>query len=493
MKKVLDKISIRVISLITVLLFLISMFPNWYLAFIARPAGDDYGYSAASHQVWLQTHSLIEVLKTGIETTKSMCMSWNGDWFSVFFFTLMPEVFVNKSFWIVPLFWSIMTILATYYFLNQLLTKWLGFKNYITVMITGLVMIISYQWVPSSGIALYWYVGVIHYVMPHAIALILLGFLAQYMQTGKMKYMIYSALGMIAIGGSSYYAAFLVFFAYILVTGFGMKKNKKLGWIFLPFFTGIIALYFQVTAPGNAARVGASIGFTIQKAVDTIGGALIQGITSIKSYMSDSPFIILLLLLIAIVLWIGLLQISTKFQFRYPLLFAGYLYGVYAATFTPEIYAATEISGGPPTMEFWIFILISVLTIGYIEGWMLTFFRKRINLKDAKWCQFHILLPYLLVFLAAVILLRSEVKETLFYESVEYIVSGRAADYKRQMDSQLEILLDDSIKEAYLCPTNDDQGPLMHMPVIANPDAFTNRVIAQFYGKEMVTTQEKNP
>ncbi len=318
MKKILDKISIRLISVITVFLFLMSMLPNWYLAFIARPAGDDYGYSAASHQVWLQTHSLLEVIKTGIETTKSMCMSWNGDfiarpagddygysaashqvwlqthslleviktgiettksmcmswngdWFSVFLFTLMPEVFVNRSFWIVPLFWSIATIFATYYFLYQLLTRWLGFKNYITVMITGVVMLISYQWVPSSGIAFYWYVGVIHYVMPHVIALILLGFLVRYIQTGvvmlisyqwvpssgiafywyvgvihyvmphvialillgflvryiqtgEMKYMVYSALGMIAIGGSSYYAAFLVFFAYILVISCGMKK-----------------------------------------------------------------------------------------------------------------------------------------------------------------------------------------------------------------------------------------------------------------------------
>ena len=493
MKKILDKISIRLISVITVFLFLMSMLPNWYLAFIARPAGDDYGYSAASHQVWLQTHSLIEVIKTGIETTKSMCMSWNGDWFSVFLFTLMPEVFVNRSFWIVPLFWSIATIFATYYFLYQLLTRWLGFKNYITVMITGVVMLISYQWVPSSGIAFYWYVGVIHYVMPHVIALILLGFLVRYIQTGKMKYMVYSALGMIAIGGSSYYAAFLVFFAYILVISCGMKKSRKLGWIILPLFTGIVALYLQVTAPGNEARVGESIGFTIQKAVETIWGALTQGIVSIAGYMSDSPFIILLLLLIAIILWMGLLQVDTKFQFRYPLLFAGYLYGVYAATFTPEIYAATEISGGPPTMEFWTFILTSVLVIGYTEGWILTFLRKRLHLKDTEWCHLHVLLPYVVFFLLAIIVWKSELKETLFYESVEYIASGKAADYKQQMDSQLEILLDDSIKEAYLCPTNDEQGPLMHMPIIENPDAFTNRVVAQFYGKEKVTTQSENP
>ena len=57
--------------------------------------------------------------------------------------------------------------------------------------------------------------------------------------------------------------------------------------------------------------------------------------------------------------------------------------------------------------------------------------------------------------------------------------------------SQLEILLDDSIKEAYLCPTNPEQGPLMHMPVINNPNAFTNQVVAQFYGKDFVITVQE--
>lgn len=488
MKKILSRINVRITAFVFIIIFGISMLPSWYLAFIARPSGDDYGYSAASHQIWIQTHSVIEVIKTGIETTKSMCMAWNGDWFSVFCFTLMPEVFVNKSFWIVPLFWSMATILAVYYFLYQLLTKCFGVKKYITMTITALVLLIAYQWVPSSGIALYWYVGVIHYVMPHVMAMFLLGFLARYIQTGKIKYMFYSALGMIAIGGSSYYAAFLMFFAYILVMICGIRKNKKIGWLLLPEITGGIALYFQITAPGNAARVGESIGFSIEKGINTICGALLQGIIKIIEYIKDAPFIFLVFLLIAIILWIGMIRIDTAFQFKYPLLFVGYSYGVYASMFTPEIYVATEISGGPPTMEFWVFILMAVMSIGYIEGWIITKLKKRYNLRNEKWYYVHIFAPYMVLCFLIVVLFRSELKETLFYESIEYIVSGEAADYKKQMDSQLDILLNESIKKAYLCPTNDDQGPLMHMPVIENPDAFTNRVIAQFYGKEIVTT-----
>ena len=68
----------------------------------------------------------------------------------------------------------------------------------------------------------------------------------------------------------------------------------------------------------------------------------------------------------------------------------------------------------------------------------------------------------------------------------DYVSSGQAEDFKRQIESHMEILLDDSIKEAYLIPINDNQGPLMHMPVTEDPEEFTNRVVRDFYRKNKV-------
>ena len=101
-----------------------------------------------------------------------------------------------------------------------------------------------------------------------------------------------------------------------------------------------------------------------------------------------------------------------------------------------------------------------------------------------------ITVPAVFVCLVLCLVFRGNLKDSLFYSSCSYIASGQAADFKEQMESQERILRDDSIKEAYLCPTNPEQGPLMHMPVIKNPEAFTNRVVGNFYGKDMVTTTE---
>ena len=56
----------------------------------------------------------------------------------------------------------------------------------------------------------------------------------------------------------------------------------------------------------------------------------------------------------------------------------------------------------------------------------------------------------------------------------------------------MEILLDDSIKEAVLCPINPEQGPLMHMPVTSDENAFTNWAVKNFYRKDKVIMAESS-
>lgn len=198
----------------------------------------------------------------------------------------------------------------------------------------------------------------------------------------------------------------------------------------------------------------------------------------------------MLLFFVAVVAWECLSEAKLKFEFKYPVLWVGYMFGVYAAMYAPELYAATEVSGGPGTMEYLTFILTSVSSVIYVEGWILRKLELRHTLKRREIYHKCITVPAVFVCLVLCLVFRGNLKDSLFYSSCSYIASGQAADFKEQMESQERILRDDSIKEAYLCPTNPEQGPLMHMPVIKNPEAFTNRVVGNFYGKDMVTTTE---
>ena len=131
---------------------------------------------------------------------------------------------------VVPVFWTLAMIAATYYMVHEVFTNYFGLKWYEGGMVTLLILLMFYQWIPSSAIGMYWYVGVIHYMMPHVLAMLLIGFLLKYLRTDKFRYIIFSVFGMIAIGGSSYYSAFLVLFSY----------DISVLSIFVRFFSGII-------------------------------------------------------------------------------------------------------------------------------------------------------------------------------------------------------------------------------------------------------------
>lgn len=104
----------------------------------------------------MNTHSLIEVFKAGIGTTKWMCTVWNGNWFTVFLFTLMPEVFVPYSYWIFPILIILAVIGATTYFIHEIAVKRLGFKWYESITIAIFILIATYQFTPSTKILMYW-------------------------------------------------------------------------------------------------------------------------------------------------------------------------------------------------------------------------------------------------------------------------------------------------------------------------------------------------
>lgn len=489
--KLVSWLNMKKISFVTVTVFILSMLPSWYLAFYARPSGDDYGYSINTHRVWLRTHSLIEVFKAGIETTKSMCNTWNGDWFTVFLFTLMPEVFVTYSFWIVPLFMTGIVIAGTICLAHEILVKRLGFRWYEGLMAASLILMASYQFIHSTAIGMYWYVGATHYMLPHAVALFLLVFLSKFERTGRIRYIIYSALGTVMTGGSSYFSTLLVFLIYFAVVLLCRKKRSIL-LLGIPFVTGSIALFFQITAPGNAKRGGTGFGFSFAKIVETIFQSLVQAVLSIGEYMKEKTFLFLVLLVFAVLVWECLRVAKPDCRFRLPGLFVLYMYGIYAAMFTPEIYAAVDVSLGPATMQYMTFLLAAGAGIIYTEGWLMNRLIDK-NGGDAAFNSIgyrkRIMLPVVGICVAFVVLNRGILSDSVFNRSYEYIASGQAADFKAQIASQMEILLDDSVKEAYLCPINDQQGPLMHMPVTADPEAFTNRVVAGFYRKDKVICQ----
>lgn len=379
----------------------------------------------------------------------------------------------------------ITNIILTLWLCHEILFRQLGIEKYQSFTIGLIVLTLEYLFIPSTACALFWWVGVIHYMMPHFFALLSLIYLSKYIRTQKKKYIVMLSLLGIGIGGSSYYSYFLILFVYILVILTPLWKEKAKYYSLIPLCISTISVAIQIIMPGNRVRVS-GLTYETSGTLSTIFRALLVAAKSPFRYCSEHPLLGIGLVFLTVIMVIYTRQIGKKYTFPYPLLFVGYMFGIYAAMFTPEIYADTEISGGPGNMEYITFLLTFCAQMIYVFGWWYNHYEdsKVMNYIDRYKKQ---ILACLLLFLAlSVVVFRQDVKKTRTYEAVEYYTSGRADDFKNQIASQMKILLDDSIKEAYLCPTNPEQGPIFQMPIVADPDAFTNSVVAQFYQKDFV-------
>lgn len=186
---------------------------------------------------------------------------------------------------------------------------------------------------------------------------------------------------------------------------------------------------------------------------------------------------------------IGKRGASKKKKEKILLLIASFC--AYAAMQTPMIYYGKEdISGGAYNTNFLILIIfLSILMMVLADsaaGWL----EGKENYLIEK-THVNIVIPGILFCMVLALLCRSDIKDTTTWICLDYIVTGQAADYKEQMIQLTELMTEEGVEDIVVPFINDIQGPLMHMPVTDNPEAWTNTVICQYYDKNSVVAMPR--
>ena len=158
----------------------------------------------------------------------------------------------------------------------------------------------------------------------------------------------------------------------------------------------------------------------------------------------------------------------------------------YASAFAPWVYSEMfdkqGASMGPENYCFYTFVLTLFILVIYICGYFKNNHTKA-HFERGRNIVGVVLLVVCLLFSYQN---RHAIKITHGYVGMEYILSGSANDYKNQCEENMEILLDHTIQNVELIPTNSFQGLLCNMVATEDPSFFTNVVYAEFYGKESV-------
>ena len=78
---------------------------------------------------------------------------------------------------------------------------------------------------------------------------------------------------------------------------------------------------------------------------------------------------------------------------------------------------------------------------------------------------------------------RHGIKKYTDYVCMEYYLTGQADDYLEQMKLQRKLMSQEDVMDVVVPEINNEQRPLMHMPIVADPSNIDNTTVASFYGK----------
>lgn len=487
------------VGVLFVVLFVLTMLPLFYCSFYDYATGDDLGYSAIIHQLMIHDGSFGEILQALWDEIVYCWYAYQGTWSSILLFQLQPGLLGERVYSITPYIALLCLCGGTGYLLSDLLVRRLHFNKGLYWGILAILSMLSIQYMPRIRGGMFWYTSVAHYVIPYGAALLSITWAMRWLDTGWKRFYIPMLFLMTYLGGAGYPPIVLATAVFILIIlgalcGFigqeaGEGRRKRTLLLLIPFALMLIGFAISAAAPGNKNRGGDDFGFGAGRAVGAIVSALVRGVTDCIGYFISGRLILVGLVLIAVLAYEAYDVSNHRMNARYPLAVVALAYLVSASVRTPEIYAAVEVSGGVPDVDYFTTLLCLVIAISYCMVWLKNRMADRQNVLaiDAAMWNCKVRTPViLLAMLFCIVFARHLIGGTVDYTCMTYITSGGLSDFADQMEERLAILEDDSIQDVVLPEMNEYQGPIMHMPLMADAGEYTNSVTAMYYGKNSV-------
>lgn len=489
-----DKVTYKRLAIMMTIFFVISLLPIIYCSFFDYANGDDLWEGAAAYRVLANNGSLKEFVSAVFEWAKVDYYGWEGNWSSIILWCLEPSIWGEKVYCITPYIALIAICGGTIYFLNYFLKKTLACDNVFITIISIIVCFFSIQYMPYVKSGIFWYTGMINYVFPYGLSLASFVWLDKFVHTGKWRYFLFSSLFYAYLGGAGYIPIVFAFEVMLMFIVFGLWKRERIEkirtlFLLIPVAFLVIGFAFSALSPGNAVRGGESYYFDIMRVFRTIIECIWQGFLNGANNFLTVRTLILIIPLIMIVTWekIDTDKIQFSLELKYVLSTLVVLFLISCSVYAPGIYAQSEVSGGVPDTIFFIFLLTGILAVIYITCYLkkycLTKNYKHFNENSLKKIRSMIFLGEILICIFAG---KYFVGNMSAYICYQYISSGQLKDFEFQMQERLEILHNPEITNVVLPEMNDQQGPFMHMPIIDDPECYTNQATARFYGKESV-------
>lgn len=484
-------------NFLIVLAFLTTLLPIFSISIYDQPSADDYVYGLLTRQTWESTGSVFQTLLTAWNQMVHSYMTWDGNFFATFLGALQPSVF-GLYHW-VPVIMVLSVIFGTFFFLKVLLENYLNSDRNTTIFIGCALLILELQFLPSAVQGLYWFDGAISYTFIYAMSLTLFALLLIYYQKRPVrhKYLALASaciLGFLISGGNFISSLVNLILLAAMATILWYRKNTHCFGTVLVFVFSLVGLFISALAPGNGVRQADTLKtlasqpspiFAILQSFQYAGQYFLQWM----SIPVTAGIFILSVLLVK-------LAYKSHFSFRYPFAVLILAFCVFAAGFTPPIYA---LGAGSLIWEtrimnilYFNFLWLWCFMLFYISGWI--FHRRpknkkaqnginRARLKKLALRPVYYSSAAIVLFVLTLPMAKTPVTSL---SALQSLVDGSASQYALEANERKEIYQNQSINHADVLAYTVKPYVLYYDDIKTDKNDWRNISVARYYNKVSV-------
>lgn len=450
------------------------------------PSSDDWGYSIQTRAVWEDTHSVFNVVKEAVNTSKHFWNNWQGLYSSAFVLALMPNIFSQNAYFITAFITIAILLLGNTVFICTL-GKLAGAGKVENCIVANILNYVTLQYMPSAVQGIYWYNGAMNYTFFYGLLMLVISSVFHYVCKPAGIKDIFRLLGLslsgLIIAGGNHITAFLMLLFFFFFGLAGVLK-KELRWFFLliPFAVTLTGFLINVSSPGTRVRQEY---FTNRPGVF---GTIKLSIQKILEYMNNwfnFSFILLLIILIPVLFKVVVrFYEKTGYSFEYPLLFVIASVACLCLMLCPPYYAMGNAGAGRVTdVVFYVFVIFCALNEFYILGWL---YANGMADPERFIMSFPLkLVSLLLLFFVSFYSLRDD---SNFYKAFYDLRTGVAKQYGMETQKRYDMLREENVRDVVLEPYSVKPELLFFDDV--KKDVEANNSLAAWYGKDSVKLRE---
>ena len=485
--------SIKIINILCIIASAFVVSPLLILGHFDYPSADDWSLGKLTSQAIRSGEGVIGVLKQAVDTVLLWREKGEPRYANALFGALQPGIFGEHFYRITP--WVMIGSLFVFEFLLcacLLKDEKKETRKYILPIIVP-SLLIQLLCVPYPVETFYWWTGAVNYTFIFGLSLLLtVLFLVLMRGGGKTKtqtVVLICSAGIVSaiVGGDSYAASLSSVCLFAVLSLWLLFRDRRAFLRTLPITViTSVGLGVCLLAPGNQVRLNNEFGGTTIGAFDAIIRSIWRTGTNIYSWTGIK--IIFMIIMIFPFLWKALK--NTKYTFCHPIFFTVFTFGIYASQIVATMYVDGSTGGRRMAdILYYGYHVWVLLNEGYWIGWIQ---RQKlaekfsILMRVKGWIGSRLALWFSIggILLTGIMGL-TELKTLSTYRACVWLVKGYARDYAQAWEERLEVLKDDSIKEAYFEPLPGYEELIFYAD-FQQGENWVNKACAEYYDKEYV-------